>query len=289
MALEEIDDTDAEALQLIATKANLDALKAGTADPQVALAAKRVDRLIADSPGLSADKILYRGLSGDSSKIRGGVALKDTGYTVLTEAKPTADTVLAIKLRAGTKVLEIDGTYLLPRGLTLELKPTPEGDIPAVLQNQVGSLTAAVKPIGIVFNAPQGDALEEFYNHAHGKGGKFAPGGGSSSGGSGTKGGTSSGTKTHSPRNVRRKQANHAKGKRIAKDVATGLAYIGIIAGTSLILAKTGLTTSTGTPSSRNAVRENNARTTRQHAGKKREESPHDWYERTLREKPIIR
>lgn len=284
MDFETLDDTDAEALQLVATKANLDALKAGTADPQVSLAAKRVDRLIADSPGLIADKILYRGLSGDSSEIRGGVALKDTGYTVLTASKPQADTVLAVKLKAGTKALEIDGTYLLPRGLTLELKPTAEGDIPAVLQSQIGQNLTAAAPVAILFNQPQGDALEEFYNHAHGKGGKFAPGGGSTSKGSG-----GSAPKTRSPRKVRRKTVNHAKGKRIAKDVAIGLAYIGIIAVTSLSYRKSMV--QSPPIASRNATRENNARTAKQHAGKKvgREESASDWYERTLREKPIIR
>lgn len=157
------------------------------------------------APAIGKDTTIYRYY--DQANLDAGSPLHtfvEPGFVVGSTTKPAVKpgaAVFAFKVPSGVKALQVDAEhYVLGRGLTVAYSPSTTDIVPATALEwfQNGKALVAGGRALMKFNTgyippmEERESLEEFYNHAHGRGGRFAPGGGGGSGGGGG-GGSSSG------------------------------------------------------------------------------------------------
>lgn len=196
--LTDLTDEDVAALQLVANSDTAVALRLGKASTSEKLAAKRVDGIIKKSQVLTSPITLYKSFANNidgtdlNPILRSDTTITEKAFLTGSTSKPTASKdaiTLAIKIPAGTHVVQVlDNGYILARGLKIKLSKQETGDVPASL------VASALVPHIMIYTMPPQEIYEqaseancEFYNHNHGVGGRFAPGG--DGGGGGQRGG----------------------------------------------------------------------------------------------------
>lgn len=208
-------DVEAEALDSVLESDNFTKLHTDTASSDLEDVAKIVDILIYDQEPLGSKVVGYRKYSG----VTAPAVISEPGFLVLAKDKPSGADVVAVTVLPGFQAIELDGAYVLGRYHGLLITETNAGLEGLVLQQggqgyqsvagSLDTLTAAARPQPRLFlNSGGLDPLaiarkeaiaaklqdaEEFYNHAHGKGGLFTSGGSSKGGGGGSSSGGSGG------------------------------------------------------------------------------------------------
>lgn len=244
-------DVEAEALDSVLEPDSFVSLHNDTASGDLEDVAKIVDILIYDQEPLSSAVVGYRKYSG----VTAPAVVSEPGFLVLAKDRPSGDNVVEVTILPGFQVLELAGAYVLGRYHGLLITETDAGFEGLVLQqggqgytdavSSLDALTAAVRPqVTMSLNSGGLDPLtiarkqaitaklegaEEFFNHAHGKGGKFTSGGGSKgSGGSAGAGAGAAGSSSGGSKSTGQKVASAAKKAVIVAAVV--LAVVGLVA-----------------------------------------------------------
>lgn len=169
-----ISTEDSNDLKLVLNEDILTALRIGYMSPRVKEVVKRVDQMIKDSPPLTTAITLYKTFTDAPVAFRDGGELEEPAFFAGSTVKPQRSvngTTIAVSIPNGTKALELpDGSYVLARGLKIDLTPTRAGFIPASINMGDKVSMSSIFPIVAI----QQDRVE-FYNKNHDKSGKFSP------------------------------------------------------------------------------------------------------------------
>lgn len=162
-----ISEKDTYDLELVLDEDIANALRVGISSVGVKIAVKKVDQLIRTAPPLTAPMIIYKIYKGAPTEFRNGEVLTDPAFFTGSTTKPQEDAdsvVIALTVPIGTNVLDLsDGSYVLDRGLTIELTPTKTGPIPGTIEDGVKASISLLPHV-------------ELYNKSHDEKGRFSPG-----------------------------------------------------------------------------------------------------------------